>query len=98
MNQLEQEPLVRTGAFLGVFLLMALWEMLSPLRRMILRRGRWPSNLGIVILDSLLVRFVFPVAAVAILDMAKRHGEPWLKGFLAGILRTFKWHDQSPRG
>lgn len=29
---LSQEPIVRMGAFLSVFVLMALWEMLAPRR------------------------------------------------------------------
>jgi sterol desaturase/sphingolipid hydroxylase (fatty acid hydroxylase superfamily) len=65
MDLLEQEPLLRMGAFLGVLLLMALWELLSPRRRQeVPRRGRWPSNFGIVVVDSLLVRVAFPTAAV----------------------------------
>lgn len=65
MDLLTYEPAIRGSVFLSVLLLMALWEILAPRRRGDLsRRGRWPSNLGIVVVDSLLVRLVFPAAAV----------------------------------
>jgi len=65
MNVLENEPLIRMTAFAGILLLMALWELFAPRREQVVpRRGRWPSNLGIVVVDSLLLRLVFPAAAV----------------------------------
>ena len=65
MDLLANEPVVRVAIFFGILLLMALWEILAPRRRQAIpRRGRWPSNLGIVVVDSLLVRLVFPAAAV----------------------------------
>jgi sterol desaturase/sphingolipid hydroxylase (fatty acid hydroxylase superfamily) len=62
---LDHEPLVRGGVFAGVFAAMALWELLGPKRAFEVGRGRrWPGNLGVVVLDTLLVRLVFPTAAV----------------------------------
>jgi sterol desaturase/sphingolipid hydroxylase (fatty acid hydroxylase superfamily)/rhodanese-related sulfurtransferase len=59
------EPAIRIAAFAGVFAMMALWELLAPRRALMIgRRSRWPSNLGIVALDTLLVRLLFPTAAV----------------------------------
>ena len=47
---------------------MALWELLAPRRRQDVGRGRrWPSNLGIVAVDTRLVRLVFPTAAAYLL-------------------------------
>ena len=64
---LANEPLLRLGAFTGVFGTMALWELLAPRRHQpIARRKRWPSNLGIVVLDTLLVRLVLPAGAVGV--------------------------------
>ncbi len=58
------ENTIRLSAFLGIFALMALWEVFSPRRKLSMGRGiRWGSNLGIVVLNSLLVRLLFPVAA-----------------------------------
>lgn len=65
MDLLSHEPVIRATIFFGILLLIALWEILTPRRRQAIPRlGRWPSNLGIVVVDSLLVRLVFPAAAV----------------------------------
>jgi sterol desaturase/sphingolipid hydroxylase (fatty acid hydroxylase superfamily) len=59
------EPLLRLGVFVSVLLLMAAWEVFSPRRHQAHgRSARWPSNLGIVVLDSLVVRVLFPAGAV----------------------------------
>ena len=60
------ETLARPAAFLFAFVAMAAWETLAPRRSQATRRSsRWPSNLGIVALNSVLVRAVFPLTAVA---------------------------------
>jgi sterol desaturase/sphingolipid hydroxylase (fatty acid hydroxylase superfamily) len=62
---LVYEPYIRLGAFGGVFLAMAIWEVVGPRRQQTIARPvRWPSNLGIVVLDTLLVRLIFPTTAV----------------------------------
>jgi sterol desaturase/sphingolipid hydroxylase (fatty acid hydroxylase superfamily) len=74
---LASEPLIRLGAFAGVFAAMAAWEILAPRREQKLaRRTRWPGNIGIVLLDTLLVRLVFPTTAVglALIAEAQRWG------------------------
>jgi hypothetical protein len=60
----SHESLIRLVAFAGIFALMAAWEIGAPRRRQQLGRGRrWPSNIGVVVLDTLLVRLLFPVTA-----------------------------------
>ncbi|MEW6300095.1 MAG: sterol desaturase family protein [Thermodesulfobacteriota bacterium] len=50
------ELLVRFGAFLSVFSLMAVWESLRPRRPLAVpRRVRWGTNLGLTILNAVLV-------------------------------------------
>ena len=74
---LAQEPLIRLGAFTGILAVMVLWEWLSPRRNQeIGRTRRWPGNLGIVALDTVVVRLVFPAAAVgtALLAEARSWG------------------------
>jgi sterol desaturase/sphingolipid hydroxylase (fatty acid hydroxylase superfamily) len=59
------EPAIRLGAFTSIFAVMALWELLAPRRRHAIGRvKRWPGNLGILVLDTLVVRIVLPTAAV----------------------------------
>src|SRR5579863_3622279 len=54
---------------------MALWEWLSPRRGQgISRTRRWPSNLGIVAVNTVVVRLAFPAAAVGTALLAETHG------------------------
>nr|WP_245198120.1 sterol desaturase family protein [Sphingomonas kaistensis] len=54
---------------------MALAELAAPRRRQAVGRAlRWPANLGIVALDTLLVRLLFPIAAVGAAIFAEERG------------------------
>jgi sterol desaturase/sphingolipid hydroxylase (fatty acid hydroxylase superfamily) len=58
-----------------VFVLMAAWEAFAPRRKLTAGRGsRWPSNLGIVVVDALTVRLLVPAAAVGASLYAAGHG------------------------
>lgn len=70
-----QEPLIRGAIFSLVLLVMALWEIVASRRLQgIQRRRRWPANLAIVVLDTLAVRLVFPLAAVGAALVAAEQG------------------------
>jgi sterol desaturase/sphingolipid hydroxylase (fatty acid hydroxylase superfamily) len=72
---LANEPLIRLFAFAGIFAAMAAWEIFAPRREQHLARGtRWPSNIGIVVLDAVLVRLVFPTTAVGLAQVAEGAG------------------------
>jgi sterol desaturase/sphingolipid hydroxylase (fatty acid hydroxylase superfamily) len=63
---MEHEASLRLAIFFGLLIGMALWEVAAPRRPATLgRKGRWPANLGIAILDSLVVRILLPGGAVA---------------------------------
>src|SRR2546422_6690932 len=69
------EPLIRLGAFLFIFLAMALWETLWPRRqRAFLRRARWPHNIGLMLLNSVVLRIVAPGASIAVALAGEPHG------------------------
>jgi sterol desaturase/sphingolipid hydroxylase (fatty acid hydroxylase superfamily) len=75
VDVLGYESVIRLGCFGGVLLLMALWEALAPRRRLTVRRPlRWASNLGLVALDTLVVRFLVPLGAVGIALVAAERG------------------------
>ena len=72
---LGNEPFVRLVVFAGIFAAMAGWEILAPRREQKLARGtRWPSNIGVVVLDTVLVRLVFPTTAVGLALIAEARG------------------------
>jgi sterol desaturase/sphingolipid hydroxylase (fatty acid hydroxylase superfamily) len=69
------EPVLRFGFFLGIFVAVALWEVLAPRRpQAVGRLQRWPNNLGVIVIDTLLVRFLFPLAGVGMAFLAVRNG------------------------
>lgn len=69
------EPVVRFGVFLLVLSAMAAWEAAAPFRAQAQgRAARWPSNLGIVALDALVVRVLFPAGAVGAALWAEARG------------------------
>jgi sterol desaturase/sphingolipid hydroxylase (fatty acid hydroxylase superfamily) len=69
------EPVIRLSCFLGVLVLMALWELLTPRRPQSIKRLlRWPNNLSLVVIDTLVVRLLFPLAAVGMAFFAQTKG------------------------
>lgn len=72
---LEYEPVIRLAFFLGVLAAMATWETVAPRRRLqVSRWKRWPSNLGIVALNTVLLRLSIPLAAVGLAVIAEERG------------------------
>jgi sterol desaturase/sphingolipid hydroxylase (fatty acid hydroxylase superfamily) len=66
---------VRLGAFIGVFTAMALWEVVVPRRPSSYPRAkRWPSNLAIVALNTLLVRILLSATAVSLAALGTHRG------------------------
>jgi sterol desaturase/sphingolipid hydroxylase (fatty acid hydroxylase superfamily) len=69
------EAAVRLILAAVVFAIMAGWEVFAPRRKLSSgRKSRWPSNLGVVVVDALLVRLVLPAAAVGASLYAAGHG------------------------
>ena len=68
------ETAVRMGFFFGVLILMAVWEVLAPRRAAnVSKIVRWGNNLGLVVFNSVLLRLVFPTAAVGVTIFASEH-------------------------
>ena len=72
---LAHEATTRLSLFGMLLLVMASWEALAPRRTLTMPRGlRWPNNLGIVALNTVVLRLVFPSAAVGAALVAEQHG------------------------
>lgn len=72
---LANEVTLRIGFFVIVFSLMAAWEVLAPRRQpQLSRSGRWPANIGLVVLNSIVVRLLFPAAAAGAAVLAAQRG------------------------
>ncbi|MEZ5852824.1 MAG: sterol desaturase family protein [Hyphomicrobiaceae bacterium] len=89
---ISHDVFVRLAIFLGVFSVMALWEVTAPRRRQAVGRAqRWPSNLGVAIFDAALVRILFPMSAIGLALFAEQKGfglfNVWtMPGWLAILL------------
>lgn len=78
----EHEPLIRLAFFVGVFALVATWEVLAPRRTLTVSKGqRWAANLGLVVLNTALLRLVLPLAAVGLAAFAAQNGWGLLNHF-----------------
>ncbi|MCG7976392.1 MAG: sterol desaturase family protein [Candidatus Thiodiazotropha taylori] len=72
---LDYELTIRLAAFFSIFALMAGWEAVHPCRQQRFTRGqRWFANLGITLLNTLLLRLLFPAAAVGFAAFAEAKG------------------------
>lgn len=74
---------IRLAFYFGVFALMAVWELSVPRRSLtVSKMMRWTNNLGLVFLNTLILRLLFPTAAVGVAIFATNNG--W------GLLNYFR--------
>jgi sterol desaturase/sphingolipid hydroxylase (fatty acid hydroxylase superfamily) len=86
------EAAIRLTCFSGILLFMATWEILAPRRRLTRSKAtRWTSNLGLTLLNTVLVRLLLPGAVVGVALAAAEQG--WgllnwlvLPGWAAGLV------------
>ena len=72
---LATEPQLRLAVFLGILVAMALWELATPRRRQEIPRViRWTNNLGLVVIDAIVLRLSFPTLAVGLAVIAQDRG------------------------
>ena len=84
---LANEPAIRLAFFLGVFAAVALWEVAAPRRALTVSKAlRWTSNLGLVALNTVLPRLLFPLAAVGVAAFAAENGWGLLNHFQVPFL------------
>ena len=72
---LAAAPLIRLSVFAAVLTMLLAAELLAPRRKVtVLRQQRWPGNFGVVVISTLLVRILFPTAAVGLALVAEANG------------------------
>ena len=91
MESTSPEVLIRLSAFIACFTLLVFAERLAPRRRRaIALRSRWGGNLGLVAVDTILLRTVPPViTAVGVAALA--HARGW--GLLGAVVSLPTWLD-----
>ena len=71
----DAELALRLGVFLAVFAALALWERAAPARaRRLSRALRWRANLGLAVLNTLMLRILLPGSALAVAALAAEEG------------------------
>jgi len=75
MDLMQNEPMIRLAVFFGVFAAVAIWEIVIPFRTLSTRKPvRWGRNLGLLALDTVLVRLILPAGAVGAALLALERG------------------------
>jgi sterol desaturase/sphingolipid hydroxylase (fatty acid hydroxylase superfamily) len=92
---LDHEMSIRLSFFLGILVLMVIWEVLGPRRPLATAKHiRWYSNLSLVFIDTLAVRLLLPVQAAGVALSIGKLGWgilnnvalPYWMGIVLGIL------------
>jgi len=69
------ESALRLWVFGAVFGIMLVWEILAPRRALTVSKAqRWLNNLGLLAINTLLLRLLFPAAAVGLAWSARESG------------------------
>jgi sterol desaturase/sphingolipid hydroxylase (fatty acid hydroxylase superfamily) len=71
----KNEPALRLGIFLGIFMSMAVWEWRWPMRQLKHSKLlRWTNNIGIAALNTVILRLLLPAAIVGVAAYAQSRG------------------------
>lgn len=71
----SNEKQIRMGFFFSVLVIMAIWEIARPRRKLTVSKPlRWFNNLGLVFLNSYILRLLFPAAAIGVAITAAQQG------------------------
>ena len=93
---MPEEQTIRLIFFFGTLAVVAMWEFIAP-RRVLSdsKTGRWFTNLSLVLLNTVAVRFLLPILPVGLATKFEGHGwgilnmmslPSWLKIFLAVLI------------
>jgi sterol desaturase/sphingolipid hydroxylase (fatty acid hydroxylase superfamily) len=78
----KNELWIRLGFFFGILVIMYLWELIAPRRPLTTSKSaRWFSNLGLVLIDSVIVRLAFPAGLAGVAFLAQQRGWGLLNPF-----------------
>lgn len=81
---IENEISIRLGFFVGIFVFMVSWELMAPRRDLSTSKAmRWLTNIGIVVINTIVVRLLFSAAAVGTAIIASQRN--W------GIINILEW-------
>jgi sterol desaturase/sphingolipid hydroxylase (fatty acid hydroxylase superfamily) len=104
MHWIGSETLIRASAFLAVFAILAITEILAPRRRLSVSKfQRWRTNLTIVALNPISVALVFPLLPIGLAMLASEQNwgllnqwamPYWLKIIIGFLILDFTVYTQ----
>ncbi|HLO24692.1 MAG TPA: sterol desaturase family protein [Geobacteraceae bacterium] len=72
---MHEEQIIRLSFFFGVLACIGVWEVIAPRRTLTDNKGRrWFTNLSLVVIDTVVVRFALPVVPVGMAYLARERG------------------------
>ncbi len=72
---MNHEITIRLGFFFGILILLAILELVKPRRNLLTsKKLRWFNNLVIVLLDTVIVRMLFPLVPVSMALLTQERG------------------------
>ena len=72
---LEHQDQIRITLLLGALLFVALWESFAPTRTLLTNTAvRWIYNIGLLAIDNILMRLVYPVVSVGLSVILAKQG------------------------
>jgi sterol desaturase/sphingolipid hydroxylase (fatty acid hydroxylase superfamily) len=75
MDYAQNEPQIRFGFFVGVVVLIAVGELVLPRRKLTVNKPlRWASNLGLVVVNSVVARLLVPIGAIGMALLSEENG------------------------
>ena len=92
---INNEKDVRMVIFIVMLAFIGLWELIAPKRALkVSKLIRWTNNLALVFLNSFIIRFIFPLAAIGVAKVASEQGwglfnlyeVPFWYAFIASII------------
>ncbi len=70
----KNEITIRLAFFFGALMLFAIWELIAPKRKLMVSKiKRWSSNISIIVINSILIRLLFPAALIGAAYYALQH-------------------------
>jgi len=71
----NNEANIRMSFFFSTFIIMALWEIVSPRRPLLIKKSiRWLNNIALLIVNIIVVRLIFPTATIGMVIFVNEQG------------------------
>jgi sterol desaturase/sphingolipid hydroxylase (fatty acid hydroxylase superfamily) len=72
---IANQSIIRLLCFMTILVIIAIWEIIAPRRTLTISKVyRWINNLGLVFINNLVLKFIFPITTTAVALWAANNG------------------------